>query len=156
MSNFKSVAITLEHEEGIFKSEKHVTLHFNHETVETIKQTVSTIIKEMKKIKKNKFMLTIESMDSNYHRESLYRYIKQWSWDTELDVRKFNGYDFSDKTEYKFVDESSIFKYLKKELEKICLDVMDGVPDDGKCWYARKISSEDYYIPENVLVALND
>lgn len=126
----KNYTLTIQGYEGIFNTEKYVTFFPEHETTESFKANLQSIKKEITTLyKTGDVMVTVSSSDREvYGRNSLYRFILN-RYTTDLDVRKYNGYDFSDRTVYTFVDMKDTMKYLMKQLKEIGLDTMEELPE---------------------------
>lgn len=149
----KNVRIELRGSEGIFRTEKNLSLFVTHETTVSVKEKFAALRKEVVKfLKDGELMIDLFSMDENCRSTSEVRMIpvsRDWRDAHELDYRKFNGYDFSDKELYKFVDNKSLVKYVMKEIEKFVSETMGELPEN-ESWFSRKLNGE--YIPEEILV----
>jgi CRISPR/Cas system-associated endoribonuclease Cas2 len=127
----KSVSITMSGKNGIFSVENKASLFLGH----TTQTNLIEYLKEIKKvatssIKSNELMVTICSMDSNCHRTDEVRFIYRGAYagTIVLDVRKYNGYDYSDSKELHFTKDSDLTKYLMKEMETTIKRIMGTLP----------------------------
>lgn len=148
----KSLAIAIDGHENLFRVEKHASLFFHHETVVTMKEKLAAVTKEVKKMSKGYYqvMVTLSSMDEHCKQINEIRYVLyNGSSDSEIEVRKFNGWDFSEKKSYSFTSERELFKYFQAQLLEKSSRIMEGIPEDGNSWYSQKL--ENMEIPDFAL-----
>lgn len=147
----KSVVFTIDGQDGIFKFDKSVTMYWENITQKSFKEIIAAVIKESRKYcKREQVCLDILSMEyGSYKRESKYRFIIHAGWSgIELDVRRFNGYDFSDSKVFTFATENDLFKYLKTQVTDISNGILEGdIPEDAT-YYGRYISDKGLFEEE--------
>lgn len=156
MTNFKSVIINIDGREGIFHTNKSLNIFWEHETESSVKETLTAVMKEIKKMMKNASEVTVDilELDKNMKRYDKYRiiaYITNWTGTYRLDIRPFNGRDYSDVHEYTFVDEKSMYKYLHKTITNSTDNILGYLPED-ETYYHQKMHGT---APENVMEELN-
>jgi hypothetical protein len=149
MTNGKNFSITLEGKDGYFRKELRMTMHHEHETVETVKEHLAALRKEIvKMVKQGRVMITVVETDKNtYQSTNKFRYIFDgWIYDgaATLDLRKFNGSDYGDSQEFCFPSMGPLYKFLINHIEKQALKALDEIPASGKGWYAQSLEDKRY------------
>lgn len=147
--NKLSMVVQMRGKQGIFNTDKDVTLFHEHITTNELKDVVKAIKAELKKdLKCGQVSMDVLSMDMHYKRTDKLRLIVSTNWDGFMvDVRKFNGYDYADSTKYNFTSESQLLKYTVGLVESTIVNTMDDIPVD-KGRYATKLD-EKYANIEN-------
>lgn len=130
----KHVKLSITGTESMFRTEKEVTLFLGHTIQEDVKKTVAAVKMELVKMsKRNEVTLDVESMNMDCRTTSEYRYIyRNASWRDvfELDVRKFNGYDFSDSIILNFTTHKELIKYLFAQITSHIHNFMGSLPEE--------------------------
>lgn len=142
----RNVHIELSGKEGIFTVEKRVGMFHIHSTLETLETTLQGVKKEVNKMRQvYDTMITVTSsdLDCGDTKNHLRFIVRSWQVDGlfTLEVRKFNGYDYSNKQELSFTSVPQLFKYLMTELHKVCSWKLGDIPADGGGWYAKKLDN---------------
>ena len=117
----QSLVYALDGHEGIFDVTKEVRVFWEHTSQKRLKDINGEVVKQIKKLSKDSScsLDIMRSSSTNYKRDSYMRYIISNNWsNVQIDVRKFNGYDFSESTVYTFTEGKALFAYLKKELQE--------------------------------------
>jgi hypothetical protein len=134
----KSVHLTIEGKNGIFRQENTLSLFLKH----TTQDSFASDLKELRKlsaglIKSGELMITLCSMDENFNRNDEARYIYRGSWNGTiiLEVRKFNGYDYSESKELHFTKDLDLLKYMIIEIDTTIRKIMGNLPEQS--WYSQ-------------------
>jgi hypothetical protein len=129
-NNKLSVALQISGTQGIFHSTKDITLFHEHITQVELKDVLKAIKSELKKdMKSGQVSIDVLSMDSYYHRKDKLRMFANSRYNEfSVDMRVFNGIDFSDSVVYHFETENALLKFLIKTLDKQIVAIMDDIP----------------------------
>lgn len=150
MKTLNHVSIELDGKEGLFRTQKSVSLFLGHTVKVELEHDLKIIKKEITKmIKAGECRIDLFTMDKDCRRTDKIRMIPvaRWTGEFELDYRVCNGYDFSDSKVYNFTSLVQMVNYVMKELTKFIDETMGELPED-RSWYQQLI--DDQYIPENV------
>jgi uncharacterized coiled-coil protein SlyX len=137
------MCIQLRSKEGIFRVEKDVTLFQSHTTIEELNEVLAAVKKEITKLsKQSEVTVDVLSMDSDYNRTDKCRIILRGEYRGVfvVDVRKFNGYDYSDSTEYNFVNVRDLLKYTMKTINEYANSIMGNLPEEHS-YYSQELES---------------
>jgi hypothetical protein len=148
----KHVRIELSGKDGIFRTEKNLSLFVGHTTTMELKDNLTAIKKEIVKfLTSGDCTITLLSMDKNYHSQDEWRFIPAsyaWQGTFELSAREFNGYDYSNSVKYNFTSQKELLKYLMNHISKFVNETMGNLPEEYS-WYSQK--SNEIEIPEEIL-----
>lgn len=128
-----SVGFEINYKKGIFNTEKRATIFHSHVCEPELKETLATIKKELRKAIKvdSSVFLEMSTLTPDYSRTSDKRWIlNNWSYrDTFfVEVRTFNGHDYSDVKELNFNSETDMIKFVMKSFEDRVRHHMDFIP----------------------------
>jgi hypothetical protein len=147
MTNGKNFSITLEGKDGFFRKELRMTMHHEHETVETVKEHLAALKKEIvKMIKQGSVTITlVETNRITYQFTDKFRYIFDgWIHNgvATVDLRTFNGHDYGDGQEFNFVTMAQLYKFVMNHIEKQALKALNEIPAAGKGWFAQSLEDK--------------
>lgn len=140
MNNEKmSFRMEITGDEGIFRIEKYLSIFHSHVTEKNLMETMKEVKKEIVKLgKKSDLIITIYSMNENYHSENIHRYVTR-KWDNNiLESRKYNGFDFGDIKEITFVNNTDLIKFLMKQIKEHVQSIIKDIPSEI-CYFAQSI-----------------
>jgi len=127
--------------DGFFRQDSRVTLHWDHITKQSLTETMRKIKSlVVNQLKNDSVMITVGVSDSSFN----IQYSKRWCmtrFDSELTTRKHNGQDFSEITGTEsFTDNREMARIFVQMLEIDIRKNMDDIPKTvGK--YAQSLQS---------------
>lgn len=142
-----SMVLQLSGKNGMFTVENSVNLFHDHETTTSIKEKNKAIVKELRKMAKNgEVTVDILSLDdeNTWTRKDVLRFFvneSNWKGAFTVDVRKFNGYDFSDSTVFNFADTTNLYKYVSKLISEYTATIMGSLPEE-KSRYSQSLDKK--------------
>lgn len=143
----KNLHIQIEGEDGIFKVEKSVIFFPHHVTIESLKNNLQIIKKELgKMVKKGTVMVTLMESDASYYRKDLARIIySDWMYNNtfELEVRPFNGTDYGTINRLNFVNMAQLQKYVHKFITDIANSTLGNIPENETLYSQSQNNKED-------------
>jgi hypothetical protein len=147
----QSISLTISGKNGIFSQENTLSLFLGH----TTKTNLTESMKELKKlsanfVKSGELMITVCAMDSECKRTDRERYIYRGGWNGTivLDVRKFNGYDYSESKELHFTKDLDLIKYLIGQITTTIHQNMGSLPLENS-YYSQILENEEL-VPADV------
>jgi hypothetical protein len=124
----KNYEVVVRGNEGVFTVSKRIVLFHNHVTEENVQEVFSAIKKEVKSLLKTS-QVTIDFLESgsSYNSKDRKRLILS-NYDFNLQVRPFNGIDYSNVKEYTFTSQNDMLKYSLNVLKDDFNEVMGEIP----------------------------